>query len=106
MSKSFKILKEKEKKTKVCQATREPQSLAAENKVNEAAASVDVLKQDFSTDRMSFFSFFQRSQKTPLYSGKKTGSHLIREGGGAAGGWGGAEREDGFQWNLCWLLVP
>lgn len=79
-------------KAKVCHATREPQSLEAENKVNEAAASVDVLKQDFSTNRMSFF-FFGRSQKTFSLFGEeyRVSSHprgrRSKEGGGAVGGW-------------------
>lgn len=59
-------------KPKVCHATREPQSLEAGNKVNEAAASVDVLKQDFSTDRMSFF-LWEKSENPLFIRGRKQG---------------------------------
>lgn len=76
-------------KTKVCDTTQEPQSLEAETKVNEAAASVDVLKQDFSSNRMSLF-LWEKSENPLFIQGRKQG--LISsegEAGGEEGGGGG-----------------
>lgn len=81
-------------KTKVCDATREPQSLEAETKVNEAAASVDVLKKDFSSNRMSLF-LWEKSENPPFlfreenrvssHPRGRLGVRREEEGGGGGG---------------------